>query len=64
MTLTDLVAKVGSSTKIYIKYDVSAKFELAGTAADLRDNEANSNLEVVVFSASAGRLNVRVKDIA
>lgn len=60
MTLLELANKVGNTTKIYTKTDINDKFVLLGSAADIR--ESDNAQEVVIFSASAGRLNVRVKD--
>lgn len=62
MKLTELVSVLSGPTAIWAKGNVKDKFVWIGTAARLSERLVKDNVDytVVVASASAGRVNVRL----
>lgn len=64
MKITELVDVLSGPTAVWAKSNVKDKFTFIGTAARLSERLVKDNVDytVVVASASAGRINVRLKD--
>ena len=62
MKLSQLVDVLSGPTSVYAKGNVKDKFTAIGTAARLSERlvKENVDFDVVVASASAGRINVRL----
>lgn len=64
MELTSLVDVLSGPTAVWAKGSVKDKFVFIGTAARLSERlvKESADFNVVVASASAGRINVRLAD--